>query len=124
MTTSSQNQASFDHESDPNFLANALRDLARGERTAAALEDQLTSLEAKIEALLATADAARAASDDDELDEVDLEARFGAQCEIKDVVEESGKDEATKNVTKETAEVHQSDAAPEAINGTSGKEKP
>ncbi|KAK5119153.1 hypothetical protein LTR85_007767 [Meristemomyces frigidus] len=37
-------------------LAKAFQELARGERTAAALESQLNSMEAKIEALLAQAE--------------------------------------------------------------------
>ncbi|KAK0270501.1 hypothetical protein LTR35_014037 [Friedmanniomyces endolithicus] len=37
-------------------LAKAFQELAKGERAAAALENQLTSMEAKIEALLAQAE--------------------------------------------------------------------
>ncbi|KAK3075716.1 hypothetical protein LTR53_000758 [Teratosphaeriaceae sp. CCFEE 6253] len=37
-------------------LAKAFQELAKGERTAAALENQLSSMEAKIEALLAQAE--------------------------------------------------------------------
>ncbi|KAK6434664.1 hypothetical protein LTR95_009151 [Oleoguttula sp. CCFEE 5521] len=41
---------------DDGDLAKAFLELAKGERTAAALEQQLTSMEAKIEALLAQAE--------------------------------------------------------------------
>ncbi|KAK5739416.1 hypothetical protein LTR17_005321 [Elasticomyces elasticus] len=41
---------------DEGDLVKAFQELAKGERTAAALENQLSSMEAKIEALLAEAE--------------------------------------------------------------------
>ncbi|KAL9014955.1 MAG: hypothetical protein Q9173_000409 [Seirophora scorigena] len=46
-------------------FAQALQELARGEQTASAMEDQLTALEQKIDALLASAEAQTASNIDD-----------------------------------------------------------
>lgn len=44
------------HSGDDADLAKAFQDLAKGERTATALENQLNRMEAKIDALLAQAE--------------------------------------------------------------------
>ncbi|KAK4542041.1 hypothetical protein LTR36_007072 [Oleoguttula mirabilis] len=53
---SSERPAASAGGAEEGDLAKAFQELARGEQTAAALEAQLNSMEAKIEALLAQAD--------------------------------------------------------------------
>ncbi|OCL08264.1 hypothetical protein AOQ84DRAFT_376902 [Glonium stellatum] len=51
-----QQNGNVENVSNETDFAQAFQDLARGERTAAALESHLTALEKKIEELLAKAD--------------------------------------------------------------------
>ncbi|KAK0516511.1 hypothetical protein JMJ35_001114 [Cladonia borealis] len=55
MASSRPIQSAASQDSDADF-AQAFKDLAKGERTAAAMESQLTALERKIDDLLASVD--------------------------------------------------------------------